>query len=175
MLLTFVVVLFCVFFLPASASPGALEIAPSEYFEGNDGPWSSFFLRVGQPEQDVRVLVSTASPETLVVLSQYGCSTAAFSTVPSDCATSRGVLFDPGSSSTWREAGNYSINSNRVGLEANLGYSLDAEFALETLAVGLTGPSLTNQTVAAFVAAEPFYLYEGLATKMSNKSFCDNS
>jgi hypothetical protein len=132
--------------------------------EGNDGPWSSFFVRVGTPEQTVRVLVSTASPETLVVLSEYGCSTSVFATVPDKCAVSRGVLFDPNQSSTWHDVGTYGINQDGVGLEANLAYSQRAAFSFETLAVGLTGPGLRNQTVAGIATPEPFYLY-GISCK----------
>ncbi|KAI0467442.1 aspartic peptidase domain-containing protein [Xylaria cf. heliscus] len=138
--------------------PKAVVIPPSEYFEGNDGPWSTFNLRVGTPEQDVRVIVSTASPESFVVLSDYGCSTSVFETVPSNCAVSRGMLFNPNQSSSWHELGLFGINENGVGLEANLGYSERAAFATENIGLGLTGPSLENQTVAGIATAEPFYL-----------------
>lgn len=93
-----------------------------------------------------------------MVLSEYGCSEDVFSTVPSDCAVSRGNLFNTNDSSTWEEAGTYAINQNGVGLEANLGYEQIAEFGLEHLAIGLTGPGLDNQTVAGIATAEPFYL-----------------
>jgi hypothetical protein len=116
-------------------------------------------IRVGSTEQDIRVIVSTASPESFVVLSEYGCTTdAGFETVPANCAVSRGNLFNPNQSSSWYEVGNYGINQNGVGLEANLGYSQKATFGLETLGLGLTGPSLTNQTVAGIASAEPLYL-----------------
>ncbi|KAI0872868.1 aspartic peptidase domain-containing protein [Hypoxylon argillaceum] len=139
-------------------SSKAISISPSEYFEGNDGPWSTFDIRVGTPEQDVRVIVSTASPESFVVLSDYGCSTSVFETVPANCAVSRGNLFNPNESSSWNELGLFGINGDGVGLEANLGYSERAEFATESLGLGLTGPSLENQTVAGIATAEPFYL-----------------
>lgn len=131
--------------------------------DGNDGPWSTFFLRVGTPEQDVRVLVSTASPESMVVLSEYGCTTSVFETVPTDCAVSRGTLFNPNDSSTWNDVGLYGINDNGVGLEANLGYSQRVEFGMETLGLGLTGPSLDNQAVGGIASADFFYLYDFLA------------
>ncbi|KAI0164421.1 acid protease [Hypoxylon sp. FL1284] len=137
----------------------AVEIAPSEHFEGNDGPWSSFYIRVGVPEQDVRVLVSTASPETLVVSAEQGCSTPVFGgTVPSDCAVSRGTLFDQNKSATWDALGEFDINVDGIGLEANLGYSQLVDFASETLGVGLTGSKLDNQTVGVIATANPFYL-----------------
>jgi len=58
--------------------------------------WSSFFLRIGSPPQTVRVLLSTASNQPLMVLPD-GCS----SDGPSDCANRRGGLFQRNSSSTW--------------------------------------------------------------------------
>ncbi|CAK7212879.1 hypothetical protein SCUCBS95973_001610 [Sporothrix curviconia] len=150
------------------------------FSEGNDGPWSSFFLRVGTPQQYVRALVSTVSPETLVVSSGVGCSSAAFRTaqgqadVPSDCPSSRGLLFQANASSTWLDEGLYGINDGRVGLEANLGYTQAAEFGLETLGTGLLsgssgGPALPNQTVAIIGTASPFYLgILGLGTQPVN-------
>ncbi|KAJ5194509.1 uncharacterized protein N7498_007947 [Penicillium cinerascens] len=94
----------------------------------------------------------------MVVLSGYGCSTSVFTEVPSDCAVSRGTLFNANQSSSWHELGLYGINENGVGLEANLGYSQRAEFALDTLGISLTGPRLDNQTIAGIATPEPFYL-----------------
>ncbi|KFX89411.1 hypothetical protein V490_07044 [Pseudogymnoascus sp. VKM F-3557] len=139
-------------------TPEAVVIPASQYFEGNDGPWSTFDLRVGTPEQNVRVLVSTASPESMVVLSEYGCSTTVFSTMPPDCAVSRGNLFNVNKSSSWIDMGTYGINQNGVGLEANLGYNQRAQFGLERMGIGLIGPSLSNQTVAGIATPKPFYL-----------------
>lgn len=130
-----------------------------ETSEGNDGPWSSFYLTVGSPQQSLRVLVSTAAPESMVVLSDYGCSTSVFTTVPSNCAVSRGTLFNKNESSSWDELGVFGINDDGVGLEANLGYSQRAEYALDTMGAGLTGPKLANQTIAGIATPEPFYLY----------------
>ncbi|KAF5679203.1 peptidase catalytic [Fusarium heterosporum] len=144
------------------ASPSAIVIPPSQYFEGNDGPWSSFNVRLGTPGQDARVLVSTAAPETLVVLSEYGCSKEIFEETPPDCAVSRGNMFTPNESSTWTELGIYGINGGGVGLEANLGYVQPAKFGLDTLGLGLVdgsnGITLKNQTIGAIATASPFYL-----------------
>lgn len=126
--------------------------------EGNDGPWSSFFLRVGTPEQYVRVLVSTASPESMVVLSEYGCSDSVFANAPSNCASSRGDLFNLNKSSSWNELGIFNINNNGVGLEANLGYSQRSEFGTDDIGLSLNGPKLENQTLAGIATPEPFYL-----------------
>lgn len=119
-------------------------------------------MRVGTPEQNVRGLVSTTSPETFVVSSQYGCSSGFFGSyaIPASCASSRGMLFNPNTSSTWDDQGAFEINGDGVGLEANLGYSTGADFGLETLGLGVTGvgPTLKNQTVAWVTYASPFYL-----------------
>lgn len=127
--------------------------------DGIDGLWSSIALRVGTPAQDVRVLVSTAAPETMVVLPQ-GCTSVAIDPVPADCASSRGGLFDNSTSSTWEDQGYFGINGDGVGLEANLGYSEAADYGLETLGLGYVadGPTLENMTVAGIATTSPFYL-----------------
>lgn len=124
-------------------------------------------MRIGAPEQHFRVTVSTASPESMVVLSEYGCSKSVFSEVPSDCAVSRGNLFNPNKSTSWQDIGTYGINQDGVGLEANLGYEQRAQFGLDDMAIGLTGPSLANQTIAGIATAEPFYLYAGMTSFQS--------
>ncbi|KAK4860998.1 hypothetical protein LT330_004729 [Penicillium expansum] len=141
-----------------STQPVFVRLAP----EGNDGPWSSFNVRVGSPEQDARVLVSTASPATLVVLSQYGCSEAVMKNVPSDCAVSRGLMFTPNETSTWDQLGTFELTGGESGFEANLGYVQPALFGLDTLGIGLVdgsgGHTLKNQTIGGFATAYPFYL-----------------
>ena len=79
------------------------------------------------------MLVSTVSPELMVVLSDYGCSTSVFPNAPSDCAVSRGTLFNANQSTSWYDLGLFSISQDGVSLEASLGYYQNAEFALETL------------------------------------------
>jgi hypothetical protein len=131
--------------------------------DGIDGLWSTFALRVGTPAQDVRVIVSTNAPQSMVVL-PLGCTSDAINPVPSDCANARGGLFNPNSSSTWLNQGLFGINENGVGFEANLGYSQPSQYGLETLGLGYVageanGPTLKNQTVAGIATASPFYLY----------------
>ncbi|KFZ00555.1 hypothetical protein V500_01034 [Pseudogymnoascus sp. VKM F-4518 (FW-2643)] len=157
-----------------------LLIPPSQYFEGIDGPWSTFNLRVGTPEQDVRVTISTASPETLVVLSEYGCSTKVFESVPVGCASSRGMMFSPNTSSTWIDSGVFGINHDGVGLEVNLGYTQAADFGMDTVGLGLVaganGVTLENQTVGGIPSTSPFYLgIFGLGTQPANFSSLGNS
>ncbi|KAH8892708.1 acid protease, partial [Thozetella sp. PMI_491] len=144
--------------------PAPIVVPPSQHFEGNDGPWSTFNLRVGTPEQYVRALVSTASPQTIVVLSSLGCSPDVFkpAAVPGNCAVSRGMMFNESASTTWYGQGIYALNHDGLGFEANLGYSQNMQFGLDTLGLGLVaggnGPTLYNQTVAGVAYPSPFYL-----------------
>lgn len=133
---------------------------PKTNSEGNDGPWSTFDIRVGtNPEQYLRVLPSTAAPYSIVVLSDVGCIQDMWSVpVPADCAGSRGRLFIMNDSSTWQNVGVYSTNADGVGLDANLGVDQRAQWGLDHLGLGLTGPSLENQTIAGIATPSPFYL-----------------
>lgn len=106
--------------------------------------------------------MSTNSPETLVVL-PLGCTSAAIDPVPDDCANSRGGLFNPNTSSTWHDLGLFGINQDGVGFEANLGYSQNADYGLDTLGLGFVAggasdPTLKSQPVAGIATASPFYL-----------------
>lgn len=104
--------------------------------------WSSFALRVGNPAQVVRVLISTAGQATWVV-SDQGC-------LPNDfkaCEKDRGGLFNSSLSQTWNKLGFYSL-----GLETNLGPSDDAIIGLETVGLDFSNaagaPLLSDQILA---------------------------
>ncbi|KAH8792237.1 aspartic peptidase domain-containing protein [Hyaloscypha sp. PMI_1271] len=159
--------------------PSPLVVPASQYWDGVDGLWSSFALRIGTPAQDVRVLASTNSPETLVVL-PLGCTSLAINPVPNGCASSRGGLFNPNISSTWQDQGLFGINGDGVGFEENLGYSQAADYGLDTLGLGFVAggannPTLRNQTVAGIATATPFYLgILGLNTQPVNYSTIGN-
>lgn len=130
--------------------------------DGDGDIWSSFALRIGTPAQDVRVLVSTNSPVVMAVAPE-GCTTQAVKPVPVDCANSRGQLFNSSQSSTWIDQGFFGINSDGIGFEANLGYSVNADYGLETVGLGFSGGAdditLENQTVARIATVSPFYTY----------------
>lgn len=131
--------------------PAPLSINPDQNWDGIDGAWSSFTLRVGTPEQNVRTFVSTASYQTWVVLPQ-GCEAAGS---PDLCANSRGWIFDANSSSTFDRVGIYDL-----WIEKNLGYTGNAVYGYDTVGLGGQGeggPTLLNTTVGTF-AVESFYL-----------------
>ncbi|KAI9701830.1 MAG: hypothetical protein M1836_001174 [Candelina mexicana] len=133
--------------------PAPIVIPASQYWEGNDGPWSSFQLRVGTPEQYPRVLVSTNGISTWVVLPSTGCGLN-----DTACAISRGTLFNPNTSSTWSDQGVYNLDR-----ELNLDYTGNADYGLEKVGLGLdnaAGPSLDSMVVAAF--QDNVYYYMGL-------------
>lgn len=139
----------------ASTVPAPIVIPPSQNFEGNDGPWSTFTLRIGSPAQDVNVMVSTAGYQTWAVVPQ-GCP----SSEPADCAKLRGGLYNYNESSTWAHNNVTSIGTFTLGLEENLGYTGNGLYGYDTVALGWqgsNGPSLDQQIVAG-IATPDFYL-----------------
>ena len=120
--------------------------------------WSSFALRVGNPEQTVRVLPSTAGIDTWAI-SPGGCPPGVPTGRSSTCSDSRGGLFNVSLSSSWHGLGNYSL-----GIDTNLGYgNLSGSYGLETVSLGFSdsigGPTLDSQVVTALAAK---YYYIGL-------------
>nr|POF01118.1 short chain dehydrogenase andi [Quercus suber] len=150
--------------------PAPISVAPDDSWDGIDGSWSTFTLRVGTPEQLVHTLVSFASYQTWVVLPQ-GCESAPNTTA---CALSRGGTFVSNDSSTWDYVGLYYL-----GLEQELGYTGNAFYGYDTVGLGgagAEGPTVLNTTVGAF--ADPaFYLgVFGIDPKPTNFSgFSDES
>jgi hypothetical protein len=69
------------------AKPSPFSWSPDNGWEGNDGTWSTFIIRVGTPDQDFRVMISTAGQEVWVPVPQ-GC----LPQDPSNCGDLRGVL-----------------------------------------------------------------------------------
>ena len=156
----------------SSSFPAPILIPPSQDFDGNDGPWSSFYVEIGSPAQDVKVLISTAGFQTWAVLPQ-GC----IASDPPACATLRGGQFVPSQSSTWNYS-NASMNGTfTLGLETNLGYSGNGDYGYDTVVLGYqgsNGPSLPQQTIAG-IATKEFYLgVFGLNPRSTNFSTLDD-
>ncbi len=108
---------------------------------------------MGTPAQNPRVLISTNGISTWVVLPSPGCGLN-----ETQCANSRGTLFNPNTSSTWSEQGIYNLDR-----ELNLGYTGNANFALEKVGLGLDstqGPSLDSMVLATF--QDNVYYFMGL-------------
>lgn len=79
--------------------PLAISIGPSQYWDGNDGPWSSIPLQLGGgniQKQNVRVFPSTAAYNTWVINAE-GCP----DWFGNGCANSRGFLYNNNESLTY--------------------------------------------------------------------------
>ena len=118
----------------ATTVPAPIVIPASQEFEGNDGPWSSFTLRLGTPEQNVNVMISTASYQTWAVVPQ-GC----ISSDPSSCGKLRGGEFNYNQSSTWTQNNVTTNGTFTLGLELNLDYSGNGLYGYDTVALGWQG------------------------------------
>jgi hypothetical protein len=109
--------------------PAALNIAASQYWDGNDGPWSSFPLQVGTPPQTVRVQVGT-SANAVMTISPDGCPP----TFPSDCSDLRGKVFYSNHSLTWLENSIFNM-----GIGQELGQDVAAPAGFDTVTIGWQG------------------------------------
>lgn len=146
-----------------------IQFSPDENWDGIDGRWSSFTLRVGTPAQIVRVFASWISYQTWVVHPD-GCPNSTDST----CANGRGNIFYKNESSTWDDVGLYSL-----WIEENLGYEGNAYYGYDVVGlggIGEGGPTLKNTTVGD-LAVTDFYLgVFGLNPKPTNwTSYQDSS
>ncbi|CAO1596731.1 hypothetical protein XANCAGTX0491_000563 [Xanthoria calcicola] len=148
-----------------------ISVAPSQDWDGNDGPWASFAIRIGTPPQTVRVLASTTVPETWVV--SIGDCVA---TDPADCSDSRGVLFSPNASSTWNNVGNFALD-----VEKNLrNYSSDwdhGNYGFDTLALGYLGsggPTVESSVIAGLNTKDFYPGSIGLSPQPRNFTATDN-
>lgn len=135
----------------ATVVPAPIDVGPSQFWDGDDGAWSTFPIRVGTPAQNVRVLISTAATNTWVVADPEGCEGFALP----NCADTRGALFNPNKSSTWVDNGPFGLL-----VEQNLGYDDSGEFGFDTVGLGWQGsggPTL-NHTVLAEISSPNYIL-----------------
>ena len=146
--------------------PAPISILPTQDFDGNDGPWSSFPIEIGTPPQTVRVLVSTASSQTWAVNPQ-GC----LSSDSTDCAVSRGGLFNSNDSSSWRLNNDVHDGLYPLVLEEHLnvtGNGTVGEYGTDTVALGGPGSGelKLDQQIVASIATKDYYLgFFGLSPK----------
>ncbi|RDW82839.1 hypothetical protein BP6252_03951 [Coleophoma cylindrospora] len=160
----------------SSATPAPFSFAPSQAWEGNDGLWSTFVIRIGTPEQVFHVLISTIGQETWVPVPE-GC----LDTDPSNCGALRGVMpfqnqasngFQINASSTW-----IPVSLFELGLEDHLNYTGNGEYGFDTVGLQLPqsgGISLEHQVVAG-TPSKDFYLgVFSLGPKPTNFTTFDN-
>ena len=149
---------------------------PSHSWDGNDGNWSTFVVRVGTPPQGFKILPSTSGHQTWVPV-PLGCT----SSDPPDCGMLRGTLPSRGApsngflanqSSSWIENGIYDL-----GIDSHINLTGNGDYGYDTVALGLentTGLSLTHQVVAG-IATKDFYLGQwGLDPRPSNFTTYDD-
>ena len=99
-----------------SSVPSPVTVSPNQDWDGVDGAWNTFTLRVGSREVIARVLVSTASQQTWVVNTeaceaQYTdpANNSVVTKLDSDCEDSRGRVFNTTESSSWKTQGFYEL------------------------------------------------------------------
>lgn len=113
---------------------------------------------MGSQQQVARVLVSTASQATWVVLPD-GCQTLGCD------PSSRGGTFSINESKTWNGTGN-------LGVELNLGYDYVGAYGLDTVALGFSsfngGPLLDSQVVVGIETNAYFVGMFGLGPQPTN-------
>lgn len=148
---------------PRAVAPAPINFPASQNWEGVDGTWNTFVLRLGSPEQTVRVIISTASQQTWVV-DPRACPDD--TTSNQSCAESRGTTFNLEKSSSWKPVGLYDL-----WIESNLGLVGNAEYAYETVGLaypGEGGPTLTGQTVGAIATTSFYFGHFGINPKPTN-------
>ncbi|KAK3113889.1 hypothetical protein LTR53_008369 [Teratosphaeriaceae sp. CCFEE 6253] len=109
--------------------PAPIVLAPSQYWDGIDGPWSSFALQVGTPPQSVRVQISTAAP-FIWTIEDGGCPAG----YVDNCIASRGALFQSNKSLTWVPNSIYTF-----AFEDNLGMDTNGNTGFDTVEMGWPG------------------------------------
>lgn len=106
---------------------------------------------MGTPEQEVRVLISTAGKETWVVL-PGGCLRT-----DTICPDARGGIYNNDTSSTWSRLGEGYFE---LSVEQNLNIPVTGLYGHDTIGLGgrgSSGPTLQNQIVAG-IKSERYYL-----------------
>lgn len=124
---------------------------------GDDGPWSTFLINVGNPPQQVQVLVSTAVSSTWVV-EPGGCGPS----YPVNCTQTRGGTYDSAKSTSWNVNALYTLAA-----ETNLGNPYSnadiqiGHFGYDTIALpghsGVANVSLDRQVLAG-INTTTYYL-----------------
>lgn len=149
--------------------PAPFDFAPSQEWDGNDGSWSTFIVRVGTPAQTFRVLPSTAGHETWVPVPE-GCPPDE----RQDCGDLRGAYpfqgqdsgFLANASSTWDLIGLYDLS-----LEANLNYTGNGMYGFDSVGAMVDGGLELTDMVVAGIATKDFFLGSfGLGPRPANFS-----
>lgn len=160
-----------------SSVPAPVTVAPDQDWAGIDGSWNTFSLFIGEPRQNARVLVSTASQQ-IWAINRLACvsnmtdpstgQATQYKVLNSDCENSRGFLFNATESTTWVEKGYY-----QLGVEKALGLVGNGLYGFDSVAMGFPGeegPSTVNSTIGTLVSANFWLGHIGVHHKSTNFS-----
>ena len=161
--------------IPATV-PAPYVVPPSQKFDGNDGSWSTFKISVGTPGQDFRVLASTQSGVTQVIVPD-GCLEGDGENCPAlrgievfNSAQSAG--FQTNVSSTWSTIGQYDVD-----MQSRLGISAPGFFGYDKVTLGPAADpsslSLDHQIVAGM--ADMNYYMGNIPLGIPDSSFSSQS
>ncbi|KAF2020157.1 acid protease [Aaosphaeria arxii CBS 175.79] len=154
---------------------GPVSVEPDQFWGGIDGSWSTFGIRVGNPPQFLRALVSTASQQTWAIHST-ACivnetdpkTQKEVETTDDACYEGRGYTFNITQSESWDERGFY-----QLWTEKNLGLVGNGQYGFDEVGTGFPGedgPTVKNSTVGTLVT-ENFWLgHIGVNPKPTNFS-----
>ncbi|KAF2198084.1 acid protease [Delitschia confertaspora ATCC 74209] len=129
-----------------------ISIPASQFWDGKDGPWSTFRIQVGSPPQQIHVLPASDQSSTWLVIPE-GCN----SSQDKECEENRGNTYKRDNSSTWQEYGGYELNTY---LEKRINLTGDGLYGFDTLELGWVGdnmPKLPDQLVTGIFTTD-FYL-----------------
>lgn len=135
---------------------------------GNDGPWSTFNVKIGSPPQVLEVLPASSMSVTLVVLEE-GCTRSE----PASCANLRGNTLDIHNLSSWEPLTKDGSQYLYVSLPAEqplFPYQIPSQVSVNTLALDWWGNvsaanlmPLEGQLIAGYAATDPFLGFLGLS------------
>ncbi|KAF2137935.1 uncharacterized protein K452DRAFT_321556, partial [Aplosporella prunicola CBS 121167] len=148
----------------ATSIPPPLDVAYSQYWDGYDGPWSSFTIRLGSRDTKVRVFPSTSST-ALWAVSPLGCLEGTYRPgIPCNASGdtfapgSRGGIFHYEASSSWHNNPLSTPPDWALHALTQPDYESSAPWGYDTVSIGASGgPTLTNQTIAV-IASKWFWL-----------------
>ncbi|OQO13238.1 hypothetical protein B0A48_01466 [Cryoendolithus antarcticus] len=162
----------------AAVSSKAISIPPSEFFIGDDGRWSTFWVTLGTPRQSVQLLPGTSATAANMpwVIQPEGCTGANANIT--DCASIRGGLFARNQSTSWLadSLGKDVLYSLVTYEESILGLYGTAYYGFDDIQLGLVGsgmPIIGKQLIAAYQSNDWFVGYLGLSPYAFNFSTSD--
>ncbi|KAB2568979.1 putative peptidase aspartic protein [Lasiodiplodia theobromae] len=143
----------------AADTPEPISLQPTQFWDGNDGPWSTFAFTIGTPAQSLHLLPATGQSALWPVLPE-GCLNDDRAT--NVCQDDRGGVFLINQSSTWVEEGIYSLSTLWVEQQLGVGEDARGHYGFDTVGLGWPSfgmPSLDSQVVGGIADKT---IYEGV-------------